>query len=69
MLRTNSIVEVVRRITELLLRSLRVSGRRVEVFMAENLSQTHQVILVVGQKLVRHRVPQEMRMNLEAAER
>lgn len=37
--------------------------------MAEDLSQRNQIILIVGQELVGHRVPQQMRMQLEAANR
>ena len=35
--------------------------------MPENLGQRHEIIPVVGQKPVGHRVPQQVRMNLEAA--
>ena len=65
MLRTNSIVEVVRRLAKLLLRSLDVALRCVQILVSEDLSQTHQIV-VVGQELVSHRVSKQMRINLEA---
>ena len=37
--------------------------------MTKYLGQAHEVILVVRQKLVGHCVPQQMRMELEAANR
>ena len=64
-----SVVQILRGIAELLLRSLRVPRRRVQVFVPEDLSQTHEIILIIGQELVGHRVPQEMRMNLVPADR
>ena len=67
MLRTNSIVEILRGITELLLCPLRVSRRRVQVFVAEDLGQRYKVILIIGEELMGHRVAQQMRMNLESA--
>ena len=36
--------------------------------MAENLRQPHEVIAVVFEKLVRHRVPQQVRMELDAGD-
>ena len=55
--------------TKLILSSLRVSGSRVQILVAEDLGQTHQIILVVCQELMGHRVTQQMRMDLESADR
>ena len=64
-----SVAQPIRRFSKLILCPLRVSGRCVQILVAENLGQTHEVILVVRQKLVGHCVPQQMRMELEAADR
>ena len=37
--------------------------------MAEDLGQAHQIVGVVGQELMSHRVPQQVRMDLETADR
>jgi hypothetical protein len=63
-----SITQPVRRFPKLVLRSFCVSGRRVQIFVAEDLSQAHEIVLVVGQELVSHRVTQQMGMKLEAAD-
>ena len=67
MLHTNSIVEVVRRITELLLCPLCVSSGCIEILVPEDLGQRHQVILIVSKELVGHRVTKQVWINLEAA--
>ena len=63
-----SVVEPLGGIGQLLAGFLRVAGRRVEVLVPEDLSQTHKVVPVVGKELVCHRVPQKVRMQLHADE-
>ena len=43
---SGSITQPVRRFPKLVLRSLRVSGRRVEILVTKDLCQTHEIILV-----------------------
>ena len=57
-----------RRLRQLAFRSLHVPLRRVEVLVAEDLGQRHEIIPVVRKKPVGHRVPQQVRMNLEPAD-
>ena len=64
-----SVAQPIRRFTKLILSPLRVPGGRVQILVAEDLGQTHKIILIVSQELVGHRVPQQMRVNLEAANR
>ena len=63
-----SITQPVRCFPKLVLRSLCVSGGSVEILVTEDLGQAHQIILVVCQELMGHRVPQQMRMQLEPAD-
>ena len=59
--------ESLRRFAQLLVCSLGVSSGCVQVLMAEDLSQRNKIVLIIGKELVSHRVPQQMRMNLEPA--
>jgi hypothetical protein len=52
-----SVIESVGGFRKLLARPPRVPGRRVQVFVAEKLGKSNQVVPVVRQKLVCHRVP------------
>jgi hypothetical protein len=64
-----SIAQVVGRLTKLLFGSQRVPAGRVEIFVPQDLGKAHQIIAVVGQELMSHCVPQQVRMNLESAKR
>jgi len=64
-----SVVQPIRRFAKLILCLFRVATRRVQVLVAEDLGQAHEVVLVVRQELMSHRVPQQVRMELEAADR
>ena len=58
-----------RRFRQLTLRPLHVPLRCVEVFVPEDLSQRYEVIAVVAQELVGHRVSEQVRVDLEPANR
>ena len=62
----SSVSQIVHSVSQLILSSFRVSGRRVQILVAQKLSQSNQIVLVVFQKFVSHRVPKQMRMNLHA---
>src|ERR1700685_2140995 len=64
----SSVIQPVGGIGQLLAGAFRVPGGRVQVFVAEDLRQRHQVVVVVGQELVSHRVPQQMGVQLDADE-
>lgn len=53
---------------QLLLRLLAVAAGRVQALMAEQLRQTNQVVAVVGEVLMRHRMPEQVRMQVDADE-
>ena len=55
-----SILQPLARLPKLLFGSLRVPRGRIQILMAENLCQRNQVVVVVLQEFVGHRVPQQM---------
>ena len=59
--------QAIRSIAQLLLGLLAVPLRCVQIFMPENLGQRHQVAGIVFKELVRHRVPQQVWMQFDAA--
>lgn len=63
---TLSIRHPLRRFGQLLTGPLRVPRRRRQVFVAEDLSQRHQIVLVVCQELVAECVPEDVRVQLHA---
>jgi hypothetical protein len=56
-------------VQELPFRPLHVPLRRVEILVAEDLRQRHEIVSVVGKKSMRHRVPQDVRVQVEATDR
>ena len=58
------VIQLLRRLPQLLLSPLGISGRRVQIFMAEDLSQADQIIARVRKILMRHRVPQQVGMQV-----
>jgi hypothetical protein len=56
-IQSDSIPHPFRRLPQLLPGSLRIPARRVEIFVAQNLGERHEVVPIVGEKLVSHRVP------------
>ncbi len=64
-----SITDPFRTIRQFIVRTLRVSRRRVQILVTEDLSQPNQVVGVVGQVLVTERVPQEVRMQAHTDDR
>lgn len=66
LLRLPSVIQPLGSIGQLLLRVTAVPGRRLDVFVAEQLGQAHDVVAVVRKELRRHRVPEEMRMQVDA---
>src|ERR1019366_8650923 len=63
-----SIVQSLGCVGQLLLGSLRVPGRRIEAFVSENLRQAHEIIAVVFEELMSHRMSQYMGMHLDPGE-
>ena len=61
-----SIIHLLRRLAQLFARRLRVTGRRIQILVPENLSEPHKVIVRVGKKLVGHRVAEQVRMQVDA---
>lgn len=55
-----------RRLPQLLRIPLRVPAGRIEIVVAQNLGERHEVVSIVGEKLVSHRVPEQVRMNANA---
>jgi hypothetical protein len=62
----NSIIQFLRRFSQLPLSPLCVPGGRVQILVTENLSEANKVILIVREKLMRHRVAEQMRMQVDA---
>lgn len=56
-------------VSQLLSTSLRVSARRVERLMSKDLSQADKIVSGVGQELLRHRVSEKVRVQLDADDR
>jgi hypothetical protein len=55
-----------RRVSQLLVAALRVPGRRVQILVSQDLRQRHEIVAVVGQKLVGKRMPQQVRVQRDA---
>jgi hypothetical protein len=69
MVSISSIRQIVNGISKLVVTSLRVSCGRVQILVAKNLSQPNQIVPIVFQIFVSHRVPKQMRVNLHADDR
>ena len=63
-----SVVQLLGCLGQLLLRAFRVASRRVQGFMPQQLRQPHKSIPIVSKELVRHRVPQQVGVQLDAGE-
>ena len=66
---TRSVTQPVGYFAKLVFRSLCVTGGCIQVLVAEDLGQAHKIILIVGKELMCHRVPQQVRMQLDSADR
>lgn len=64
-----SVVQLLRSLCQLLGRSFCISGGRIERLVTEDLSQPDQIVSRVIEVLVRHCVPQQMRVHLHADDR
>jgi len=58
----SSITQPLRRLSQLLPIPLRVPARGLQILVPQDLSQRNQIVPVVSQELLRHRVPKNMRM-------
>lgn len=64
-----SIIELVGSVRNLLRRPFRVTCRRVEVLVTQDLGQPHKIVVVVGEVLMAERVAKQMRVQLDAGDR
>ena len=64
-----SIIQPLSRLSQLLRSPLRVSGRRVEILVAEDLSEADKIIASVGKILMRHCVSKKVRMQADSGDR
>ncbi len=66
--RSGSVDQPLRSLAQLFARPLRVAGRRVQILMAEDLGQADQIVAIVGKVLMRHRMPQQVRVHGNTAD-
>jgi hypothetical protein len=69
MIPISSILQIANGIGKLFFRSFRVPSGRVQILVAKNLSQPNQIVSIVLQIFVSHRVSAKMGMNFYADDR
>jgi hypothetical protein len=65
----HSITQPLHPFRQLLRTSLRIAARGLQILVTKNLSQTHQIVPIVNQELLRHRVPKNMRVQANPNQR
>jgi hypothetical protein len=61
-----SIIQSLSSLSQLPVTPFRVPCRRIQILVTENLRQPHQIVPVIGEKLVCHRVPEKVGVELHA---